>query len=59
METIKKEKIELKKFVFNLPAEWGAGEIVLWAVDKGTALQMFKRMYWTTGKRKALFLGNK
>lgn len=59
MEGIKKEKIELKKFVFRLPAEWEAGEIVLWAVDYGTAQQMFKRMYWTDGKNKPLFLGNK
>lgn len=59
MEGIKKEKIELKKFVFRLPAEWEAGEIVLWAVDYGTAQQMFKRMYWRNGNEKPMFLGNK
>lgn len=53
------QQIKLKKFVFNLPAEWEAGEIVLWAVDYSTAQHMFKTMYWTDGKTRAMFLGNK
>ena len=48
---------ELKRFTFRLPQEWGAGEIVLWAKDKGTAVQMFKQMYWTDGKTRSMFMG--